>query len=215
MNETLRPIRVLVADDHGLIREAIRLALGPERDIEIVGEAERGDEVLVRVRESRPNLLLLDIKMPGLDGLEVLDRVRAEYPNLKTAMLSAIDEPQVAEQALHRGAVAYLGKRIDPAALASTIRQIMDGQISMETFGLARKTVEGSGPDPGLSPRESEILKRVAAGRSNREIAKELWLSEHTVKYHLTNVYRKLGVSGRTDAARYAFEHAIADRFSA
>jgi DNA-binding NarL/FixJ family response regulator len=214
MNETLRLIRVLVADDHGLIREAIRLALGPERDIEIVGEAERGDEVLVRVRESRPHLLLLDIKMPGLDGLEVLDRVRAEHPNLKIAMLSAIDEPQVAEQALHRGAVAYLGKRIDPAALASTIRQIMDGQISMETFGLARKT-DGLGPDPGLSPRESEILKRVAAGRSNREIAKELWLSEHTVKYHLTNVYRKLGVSGRTDAARYAFEHAIADRFSA
>ena len=214
MNETLRLIRVLVADDHGLIREAIRLALGPERDIEIVGEAERGDEVLVRVRESRPHLLLLDIKMPGLDGLEVLDRVRTEHPNLKIAMLSAIDEPQVAEQALHRGAVAYLGKRIDPAALASTIRQIMDGQISMETFGLARKT-DGLGPDPGLSPRESEILKRVAAGRSNREIAKELWLSEHTVKYHLTNVYRKLGVSGRTDAARYAFEHAIADRFSA
>jgi DNA-binding NarL/FixJ family response regulator len=215
MNETLRLIRVLVADDHGLIREAIRLALGHEPDIEIVGEAERGDEVLVRVRESRPNLLLLDIKMPGLDGLEVLDRVRAEYPNLKTAMLSAIDEPQVAEQALHRGAVAYLGKRIDPAALASTIRQIMDGQISMETFGLTRTTGGGSGPDPGLSPREAEILKRVAAGRSNREIAKELWLSEHTVKYHLTNVYRKLGVSGRTDAARYAFEHAIADRFSA
>ncbi len=185
MNETLRPIRVLVADDHGLIREAIRLALGPERDIEIVGEAERGDEVLVRVRESRPNLLLLDIKMPGLDGLEVLDRVRAEYPNLKTAMLSAIDDPQVAEQALQRGAVAYLGKRIDPAALASTIRQITDGQISMETFGLARKTIAGSGPDPGLSPREAEILKRVAAGRSNREIARELWLSEHTVKYHL------------------------------
>ena len=215
MNKTLRPIRVLVADDHGLIREAIRLALGHEPDIEIVGEAERGDEVLVRVRESQPNLLLLDIKMPGLDGLEVLDRVRAEYPNLKTAMLSAIDEPQVAEQALQRGAVAYLGKRIDPAALASTIRQIMDGQISMETFGLAHKTGGGSGPDPGLSPREAEILKRVAAGRSNREIAKELWLSEHTVKYHLTNVYRKLGVSGRTDAARYAFEHAIADRFSA
>jgi DNA-binding NarL/FixJ family response regulator len=215
MNETLRLIRVLVADDHGLIREAIRLALGPERDIEIVGEAERGDEVLARVRESRPHLLLLDIKMPGLDGLEVLDRVRTEHPNLKIAMLSAIDEPQVAEQALHRGAVAYLGKRIDPAALASTIRQIMDGQISMETFGLARKTIAGSGPDPGLSPREVEILKRVAAGRSNREIAQELWLSEHTVKYHLTNVYRKLGVSGRTDAARYAFEHAIADRFSA
>jgi DNA-binding NarL/FixJ family response regulator len=215
MTETARTIRVLVADDHGLIREAIRLALDPEHDIGIVGEAERGDEVLQRVRESRPDVLLLDIKMPGVDGLEVLDRLRAEFPQLKTAMLSAIDEPEVAEQALQRGAVAYLGKRIDPAALASTVRQIMAGKISMETFGLAGKAKPGSGVDPGLSPRETQILKRVAAGRSNRAIAQELWLSEHTVKYHLTNVYRKLGVSGRTDAARYAFEHAIADRFSA
>jgi DNA-binding NarL/FixJ family response regulator len=215
MNETLRPIRVLVADDHGLIREAIRLALGPEPDIEVVGEAERGDEVLERVRDSRPNLLLLDIKMPGLDGLEVLELVRTGYPQLKTAMLSAIDEPDVAEQALRRGAVAYLGKRVDPCALAPTIRQIMDGQLSMETFGLARKGAAGSGADHGLSARETEILKGVAAGLSNRQIAQQLWLSEHTVKYHLTNVYRKLGVSGRTDAAGYAFEHGIADRFSA
>jgi DNA-binding NarL/FixJ family response regulator len=215
MNEAERTIRVLVADDHGLIREAIRLALDAESDLGIVGEAERGDEVIQRVRESRPDVLLLDIKMPGVDGLDVLDRLRTEFPQLKTAMLSAIDEPEVAEQALQRGAVAYLGKRIDPAALASTIRQIMDGRISMETFGLAGKPKTGSGVDPGLSPRETQILKRVAAGRSNRAIAQELWLSEHTVKYHLTNVYRKLGVSGRTDAARYAFEHAIADRFSA
>ena len=215
MNETLRPIRVLVADDHGLIREAIRLALAPERDISIVAEVERGDEVMRRILESRPNLLILDVKMPGLDGLEVLDLVRAEYPGLKTAMLSAVDDPQVAEQALQRGAVAYLGKRIDPAALASTLRQIMSGEISMQTFGLSHKPAAGAGPDAGLSRRETEILKRVAAGRSNREIAQELWLSEHTVKYHLTNVYRKLGVSGRTDAARYAYEHAIADRFSA
>ncbi len=214
MNETLRPIRVLVADDHGLIREAIRLALGPEPDIEVVGETGRGDEVIERVRDTRPNLLLLDIKMPGLDGLEVLELVRADYPQVKTAMLSAIDEPDVAEQALQRGAVAYLGKRVDPSALAPTLRQIMDGELSMETFGLARKGA-GSGAEHGLSARETEILKRVAAGLSNREIAQRLWLSEHTVKYHLTNVYRKLGVSGRTDAAGYAFEHGIADRFSA
>ena len=133
MNETLRPIRVLVADDHGLIREAIRLALAPERDIAVVAEAERGDEVMDRIRESRPNLLILDVKMPGLDGLEVLDLVRAEHPGLKTAMLSAVDDPQVAEQALQRGAVAYLGKRIDPAALAPTLRQIMSGEISVQT----------------------------------------------------------------------------------
>jgi DNA-binding NarL/FixJ family response regulator len=215
MKEKLRPIRVLVADDHGLIREAIRLALEPERDIEIAGEAARGDEVLPRVGEARPDVLLLDIKMPGMDGLEVLTRVRAQYPKLKVAMLSAMDEPQVAAQALKRGAVAYLGKRIDPSTLGPTIRKIMDGTLSMETFGLADNRLSGSPSAARLTPRETEVLRRVATGRSNRAIAAELWLSEQTVKYHLTNLYRKIGVRGRTDATRYAFEHALVDRFSA
>ncbi len=215
MNEKMRPIRVLVADDHGLIREGIRLALEPIPDIEIVAEAGRGEEVLPRARESRPDVVLLDIKMPGMDGLQVLDRARTECPDLKIAMLSAIDEPQVAAQALQRGAVAYLGKRIDLAALGSTIREIVDGTFSMETLGLSGSPGGRSAREAGLSARETEILKRVASGRSNREIAGELWLSEHTVKYHLTNVYRKIGVKGRTDAARYAFEHALVDRVPA
>src|SRR5256885_7918232 len=210
-----RPIRVLVADDHGLMREAIRLALEPECDIEVVGEAERGDEVLPRIREARPNVLLLDIRMPGMDGLEVLSRVRAQFPEIKVAMLSAVDEPEVAARALECGAVAYLGKRVEPNALISTIHGIMDGSVSMQTLGLRAGPKAGSTEDAVLSPREVEILRRVASGRSNREIAQELWLSEQTVKYHLTNVYRKIRVSGRTDATRYAHEHALAERFSA
>ena len=217
MTETTRQIRVLVADDHGLIREGIRLALEHDPDIEIVAEAGRGEEVLPRARESRPDIVLLDIKMPGMDGLEVLQRARTEYPDLKIAMLSALDEPRVAAQALQRGAVAYLGKRIDLATLGSTIREIMDGTFSMEAFGLFGSEDPGirSAREAGLSARQTEILKRVASGRSNREIARELWLSEHTVKYHLTHVYRKIGVKGRADAARYAFEHAIVDRIPA
>jgi two-component system response regulator DegU len=209
-----RPIRVLVADDHGLMREAIRLALKPECDIEVAGQAERGDEVLPRIRETRPNVLLLDIRMPGMDGLEVLSRVRAQFPDVKVAMLSAVDEPEVAAQALELGAVAYLGKRVEPSALVSTIHEIMDGTVSTETIAL-RDGPKDAAREAALSPREVEILRRVASGRSNREIAQELWLSEQTVKYHLTNVYRKIQVSGRTDATRYAYEHALADRFSA
>jgi two-component system, NarL family, response regulator DegU len=209
-----RPIRVLVADDHGLMREAIRLALKPECDIEVAGVAERGDEVLPRIRETRPDVLLLDIRMPGMDGLEVLSRARAQFPDVKVAMLSAIDEPEVAAQALGLGAVAYLGKRVEPSALVSTIHGIMDGTVSTETIGL-RDAAKDAAKEAALSPREVEILRRVASGRSNREIAQELWLSEQTVKYHLTNVYRKINVSGRTDATRYAYEHALADRFSA
>jgi DNA-binding NarL/FixJ family response regulator len=214
VKKTKRPIRVLVADDHGLMREAIRLALEPERAIEVAGEAERGDEILPRIRETRPDVLLLDIRMPGMDGLEVLSRVRAQFPDVKVAMLSAVDEPEVAAEALERGAVAYLGKRVTPSALVSTIHGIMDGSVSMETIGLP-DSPKDAGKEAALSAREVEILRRVASGRSNREIAQELWLSEQTVKYHLTNVYRKIRVSGRTDATRYAYEHALADRFSA
>jgi DNA-binding NarL/FixJ family response regulator len=209
-----RPIRVLVADDHGLMREAIRLALEPECDIEVAGEAGRGDEVLPRMRETRPDVLLLDIRMPGMDGLEVLSRVRTQFPDVRVAMLSAVDEPEVAAEALERGAVAYLGKRVTPSALVSTIHGIMDGSVSMETIGLPDSSKDAA-KEAALSAREVEILRRVASGLSNREIAQELWLSEQTVKYHLTNVYRKIRVSGRTDATRYAYEHALADRFSA
>ena len=211
----MRRIGLVVADDHGLIREAIRLALEPEDDLAIVAEAERGDEVLPRVRESQPDIVLLDIRMPGMEGLEVLRRLRAELPQVKVAMLSAIDEPDVAAEALRQGAVAYLGKRIDPSTLGPTIRGIVAGTITTETFGLAGPNPSAAAQQAGLSPRETQMLKRLAEGRSNREIARELWLSEHTVKYHLTNVYRKIGAKGRTDAARFAFEHALADRFSA
>jgi DNA-binding NarL/FixJ family response regulator len=210
-----RPIRVLVADDHGLMREAIRLALEQVRDIEVTGEAERGDEVLPRLRETRPDVLLLDIRMPGMGGLEVLSLVQAQFPDVKVAMLSAVDAPEVAAQALERGAVAYLGKRVEPKTLVSTIHGIIDGSISMQTLGLPPSPKAGSRDEAALSPREAEILRRVALGRSNREIAQELWLSEQTVKYHLTNVYRKIRVTGRTGATRYAHEHALAERFSA
>lgn len=207
----MRQVRIVVADDHGLIREAIRLALEPEPDLQIVGEAERGDEVMARVRQSCPDLVLLDIKMPGMEGLEVLRRLRAECPEVKVAMLSANDDPAVAAEALQRGAVCYLGKRIDPATLGPTIRQIAEGTLMDEAMALTSPPAV----EAGLSPRETQMLKRLAEGQSNRKIASDLWLSEHTVKYHLTNVYRKIGVKGRTEAARYAFEHALADRFSA
>jgi DNA-binding NarL/FixJ family response regulator len=143
-----------------------------------------------------------------------LSLVQAQFPDVKVAMLSAVDEPEVAAQALERGAVAYLGKRVEPSALVSTIHGIMDGSVSMATLGLPDSSKQAAN-EAALSPREVEILRRVASGRSNREIAQELWLSEQTVKYHLTNVYRKIHVNGRTDATRYAHEHALADRFSA
>jgi two-component system nitrate/nitrite response regulator NarL len=206
----VQPIRLLLVDDHGLVLQAIRLALEPHPEIEIVGEATSGSEVLPRVAETRPNLVLLDIRMPGLDGLQVLDRLHERYPELKVVMLSAIEDRQIAAEALERGATAFLGKGIDPADVAPILHRIVRGERVTESLGTEASFGERVAADLGLSSREREILEFVAAGRSNNQIAGELWLSEQTIKYHLTNIYRKLDVSRRTEAARFAYDHGLA-----
>jgi DNA-binding NarL/FixJ family response regulator len=207
--ENVRQIRVLVVDDHGLMVEAVRLALDRERDIEIVGGVGAGRQVIPAVVLTRPEIVLLDIGMPEVDGLEVLDRLHAEHPEVKVVMLTGVSDSAVARDAIRRGAAAYVDKRVDPATLATTLRKVAVGTIPPPLFAAS---TEAHAPQlPALSTREREILTRVAAGRSNREIAGELWLSEQTVKYHLTNVYRKLGVKGRTGAIRFAFDHGILD----
>jgi DNA-binding NarL/FixJ family response regulator len=209
--ENMRRIRVLVVDDHGLMVEAVRLALDPEADIEVVGEARCGGDVLPAVARRQPDVVLLDVRMPDVDGLTVLARLHARHPDVKVVMLSAISDPEVANEALRLGATAYLDKRVDPADLASTLRKAAAGEPCAQA---PRRHGNGEDPAPGqltLSPREREILGHVGNGLSNMEIARELWLSEQTVKYHLTNVYRKLGVKGRTGATRFAFEHGLVD----
>jgi DNA-binding NarL/FixJ family response regulator len=188
------------------------MALEPHSDIEVVGEARSGSEVLPRIAETRPDLVMLDVRMPVLDGLEVLDRLRKQYPEIKVVMLSGVDDPELGAESLKRGAKAFIGKAIDPAELAPIMRQIVDGTLLTESFGEAPGTAERASADLGLTGREREILGHVAAGQSNRQIAAELWLSEQTIKYHLTNLYRKLGVSSRTEAARFAYEHGLTGR---
>jgi two-component system nitrate/nitrite response regulator NarL len=209
---TLRPIRLFVADDHGLVLQAIRLALEPHTDIEVVGEARSGSEVLPRVAETLPDLVMLDVRMPVLDGLQVLDRLQAEYPEIKVVMLSGLDDAELGAEALKRGAKAFIGKAIDPAELAPIMRQIVDGTLVTQSFGGADRSAPSASDELGLTTREREILGHVAAGRSNKQIAGELWLSEQTIKYHLTNLYRKIGVSSRTEAARFAYDHGLAGR---
>ena len=205
----MRPIRVFVADDHGLVLQALYLALEPHPEIEIVGEAKSGSEVLPRVAETNPDLVLLDIRMPGLDGLQVLDRLQKLYPEIKIVMLSGVDDPELATEALRRGAKAFLGKGIDPADVAPVLRQVFEGTLVTESFG-ASGVAERAANEFGLTGREREILEQVAAGHSNKQIAADFWLSEQTIKYHLTNVYRKLQVGSRTEAARFAYEHGLA-----
>jgi DNA-binding NarL/FixJ family response regulator len=208
----LRPIRLFLADDHGLMLQAIRLTLAPHAEIEIVGEARSGSEVLPRVAETRPDLVLLDIRMPGLDGLQVLDRLQEQFPETKVVMLSGTDEAEFAAEALKRGAKAFVGKGVDPADMAAILRQVIDGTLVTGTFGNGDDSAKSAADELGLTAREREILGHVAAGWPNKKIAGELWLSEQTIKYHLTNVYRKIGVSSRTEATRFAYENGLAGR---
>jgi DNA-binding NarL/FixJ family response regulator len=190
------------------MRAGIRDALSTEPDMEVVGEATSGAQVLPLVAHTKPDLVLLDLRMPELDGLACLERLRQRYPHVKVAVLSVVNDQGEIARVLERGACAYIVKSIDVADLAAAIRQAISGTFfCVGELGVADAAARN---EAGLSEREVEILSGVTRGLSNGAIAKELWLSDQTVKFHLHNIYRKLGVKNRTEAAKYAFEHGLA-----
>jgi DNA-binding NarL/FixJ family response regulator len=206
----LRGMRVLIADDHRLMVEGTKQALQRAGGFEVVGEAVTGVQVLPLVRRLKPDLVLLDLRMPQMDGLTCLAKIRKEFPDVKVAILSVSQDPDLIQTALKRGANAYIVKTIDPDDLAGALRQALDGNV-FTTAGLTEDPGQRAARDAGLTERELGIVRAVARGLSNEAISKELWVAEQTVKFHLTNIYRKLGVSNRTEAARYAFEHGLAE----
>jgi DNA-binding NarL/FixJ family response regulator len=206
----MRRLKVLIVDDHRLMLRAIRASLSRQEDIEIVAEADSGEKVLPLVGQTGPDAVLLDVRMPGMDGLTVLERLRKEYPSIAVVMLSGIDDPALVRAALERGASAFVLKHVDPRDLGSAIRQSVTGAIFRPLDLL--KSNGSALEDPGLTKRELSILEELPAGGSNQQIAKRLFLAEQTVKFHLTNIYRKLGVSTRTEALRYAYENGLVER---
>jgi DNA-binding NarL/FixJ family response regulator len=207
----MKGLKVLVADDHRLMLDALRLALSGTDGIELVGVTSEGRKVLPLVGQLHPDVVLLDFRMPDMDGLAVLDRLRERHPDVKVVMLSGSDDPELIQEALRRGASAFVLKQIDPADLPAAIRQAVAGTV-YRTLGRDEST-----PEPpaaaGLTPKERDVLARMAKGLSNAEIGRELWLSQLTVKFHLTNIYRKLGVANRTEAARAALERGLVGRY--
>ena len=200
------PIRVLVADDHRLILRAVRHVLEQTDDIEIVGEARRGSQVLPLLTSLKPDLCLLDVRMPEMDGLTCVERIRKACADVRIVMLSAADEPERAEEAFARGADVYISKSVDPRELPDALRRAHRGErFQLATMDATERLDERA----GLTARELEVLGAVARGLANQAISAELWITEQTVKFHLTNIYRKLGVSSRTEAARYAFSRGI------
>jgi DNA-binding NarL/FixJ family response regulator len=204
-------LKVLIADDHPLMLQGIRRALETSEDIDVVGEARSGEEVLALAERRMPDLVLLDLHMPGLSGLDCVAELRRRWPEVKTVVISASDDRGSIDSALLAGASAYILKSVSPVDIPSVLRQASTGAVYHVPSALPSRHGEqalAGGPD--LTPRETTILTAVAGGLTTKAISQDLWLSEHTVKFHLTNIYRKLGVSNRSAAVRYAFENDLA-----
>jgi DNA-binding NarL/FixJ family response regulator len=201
-------LKVLVADDHPLILQGLRRTLEACEDIDVVGEARTGDEVVPLVERRRPDVVLLDMRMPGLASAECIRLIKESQPQVKTIVLSASEDRPTIESAIQAGASAYVLKSVSALDIPSLVRQVAAGYTLFHTPPDDAEHPAGEGPE--LTAREATILAAVAGGKTTKAISAELWVTEHTVKFHLTNIYRKLGVSNRSGAVRYAFEHGLA-----
>jgi DNA-binding NarL/FixJ family response regulator len=199
-------MKVLVADDHPLALSAMRAVLEAE-GLEVVAEAHAGSQVLPRTREATPDVVLLDLNLPELHGLTCLERLEREFPELPVVVCSGEATEEDIEAVRARGARAFVGKAGDPDDISRALEAAMSGE-EFAVYGGADR-FRRPNEDLGLSERETALLCTLARGLSNQEIGKELWITEQTVKFHLTNVYRKLGVANRTQATRVAYEHGL------
>lgn len=206
----MRRLRVLIADDHELMVEAVRLALvHADEDFEIVATTTRGQQVLPLTAQKQPDLVLLDLRMPGMDGLTCLSLLRKRHPDVKAVVLSGVEDPGVIRSAFAQGAAGFIFKHVEPRDLPSALRQAVNGTVAQPVFGSSEERESAPAQEVGLSERELSILVALGEGKSNKQIAKQLWLAEQTIKFHLTNVYRKLGVSTRTEAVNAAYRHGL------
>jgi DNA-binding NarL/FixJ family response regulator len=195
-------VRVLIADDNRLMLEGFRRALDRVEDIEIAGVTHSGTEALALIERRRPDVVALELGLRTADGRICLEAIREQYPAVKVVVLSAAASQEVIRTALAAGACAFITKNVNPLDIPSAIRQAHEGCV----YNIL---AAGSGPDDalrdaGLTAREITMLKSLARGMSNRAISQELWVTEQTVKFHLGNLYRKLGVPNRLAAASYA-----------
>ena len=209
-------IRVLIIDDHTLFRSGIRLLLQRQSGCEVVGEAGNVLEGVKEAKRWKPDVILLDLHMPDVSGLEAIQILKEEVPQAEIIMLTVSEESEDLLEALHMGARGYLLKNIETDFLIESIRRaalgesVMSPQMAGKLADSLRNPVKGSANDASkLSPREREIIAKLARGDSNKEIARELKLSESTVKIHVQGILRKLNLSSRVQAAVYAVEHGM------
>lgn len=207
-------IRVLIADDHKIVRQGLRFLLSQESGIEVAGEAADGVAALDAVRALRPDVVLLDLFMPGLDGIAVLKALQADGLASGVLVLTSSQDDAHLVQAIRAGALSYLPKTADVDQVVASVRAAARGESVLQpaaTARLLRELRRGSAPDPlgRLTPRERDVLTEVARGRSNREIARALSVSEETVKSHVSSILAKLGLADRTQAAIFGLQRQL------
>jgi two-component system, NarL family, response regulator LiaR len=208
------PIRLLLVDDHEVVRSGLQTFLELQDDMQVVGEAASAEQALALVPSVEPDIVVLDLVLPGMSGVEAIRRLRASHPAVKIVALTSYAGQDLVLPAVRAGVSGYLLKDVGPAELADALRTVHAGGSPLHPQVAA--TVMASvgpndGPQPSLTPREREVLRLIARGLSNRLIARELTLAEKTVKTHVSSILAKLGVADRTQAALYAVRSGLVD----
>lgn len=210
-------IRVLIADDHHVVRRGLQFFLKTQKDIEVVGEAKNGMEAVQLVEQLLPDIVLMDLVMPEMDGIEATKKFKAQWPKVQVLMLTSFSDKDHVLPAIEAGAAGYQLKDIEPDDLVNSIRQVMRGESIMHPAATTKleETLKEEENLPHiknpLTPREKEVLAELTKGKSNREIAASLYVTEKTVKTHISNIFTKLEVQDRTQAALYAVKHGLTE----
>lgn len=212
-------IKVLIVDDHLMVREGLRKILEKEKNIVIVSEAATGEEAVKKAVEYNPNVILLDIGLPDKSGIEVAKAIVAERPNVGVIMLTVYDDDEYVMEAIKAGAMGYLIKDVSAGGLINAINKVFSGESLIDSSVASRllnnivktgKKKDGPQLESPLTKREEQILELIASGNSNRDIAEKLYISERTVKNHMTNIFKKINVHDRTQAAIFAIREGLA-----
>jgi DNA-binding NarL/FixJ family response regulator len=200
------PIRVLITDDHLVVRQGLRMFLSEDPEIEVIAEASNGAEAVRMAHELKPDVVLMDMLMPVMDGITATTQIRSELPETEVIALTSVLEDNAVVGAVRGGAIGYLLKDAEPDELRSAIHAAAAGRVHLTPKAAARLMREVRAPDSpqSLTQRETEVLRLLAGGKANKEIAAELIIGEQTVKTHVSNILSKLGVQSRTQAALYA-----------
>src|SRR6187455_191661 len=216
MTDDVQRIRVLLVDDHAVVRMGLRAFFDLLPDIDVVGEASDGSEGVAMARRLTPDVVLMDLLMPNMDGVTAIGRIKAELPETEIVTMTSFIEEEKVTAALEAGASGYLLKDADAEEVAAAIRSAHNGEVHLDA-AVARllaqrmRTRRDAEPIEPLTPREKEVLSQLAKGASNKEIAYELSITERTARTHVSNILGKLGLASRTQAALWAVEHKLVD----